>query len=186
MKKKLKTKHFRYLSKGYRKNPNRFLKEVVQQWGVNWSNNINHLVNSCIYPPMRTSYFDYGFMHLHLGQMIEVAYIIFKECQLEPADEEQVFAFHCKSVFSAEIEDEIIFPEKKLRSFFGFKSLREWYAVLDDLTVNRDLRDHVAAAECFEGGGLAIRELLVELPRVLMEIHQRGGLQHALPERAGL
>jgi len=183
MKKNLKAKNFRYLSKEYRKNPNRFLKEIVHQWGFNWSGNINYLINSCIYPPMRIADFEYGFMHKHLGQMVEVAYIIFTECNLKPSPKDGVFQYATTEVFIAEVEDDVIFPRKKLQNFFGFKTLAEWHAVLDDLQMSRDVTEMTMGSSFFGVECLAIREFLVTLPKVLQEIHDRGGLQYTLPDK---
>lgn len=184
--KKLKAKHFRYLSREYVKDPDRFLKEVVHQWGLDWSNNFNYLINSSIYPPMRTDLaFEYGFVYNHLAQMLEVAYVIFKKCELRPIQSDRLFHYSCQEMFDAEIEGGRIFPEKALRTFFGFKNLKQWWMVLDDL-----LQYRVCGASDMDGIQLdseyiAVREFLVKLPKVLREIYDRGGLQFCLETYAG-
>lgn len=179
--KKLKAKHFRYLSKEHVKSPNLFLKEIVYQWGIDWPTHVNYFINSCIYPPMRTEYsFEYGFVHAHLGQMIEMGYVIVTQCDLIPAPKSRVFQYHCREIFTAEIEDNIIFPTKTLRDFFGFKTLKEWYNVLDELQLSRDLTVTNSNGAYFGLDYIPIRELLVKLPKALLEIHNRGGLQHFL------
>lgn len=175
--KKLKAKHFRYLSKGYIKDPHRFLKEIVHQWGLNWSNNFSHLINSSLYPPMRTDLaFDYGFTHTHLGQMIEVAYVIFKKSALKPIPGDRLFQYSCMEMFEAEVEEDKIFPEKALRTFFGFKSLKEWFSVLNDLLRRRDYSVDNMHELSVDLEYIPIRELLIKLPKVLQEIYERGGL----------
>lgn len=174
--KKLKAKHFRYLSKEYVKDPDRFLKEVVQQWGLNWSSNFNYLINSSLYPPMRTSTaFEYGFMHQQLGQMIEVAYVIFKKSALKTVPGDQLFQYSCNEMFEAEIEESKIFPGKALRTFFGFKSVKEWLAVLDDLLRRRDYGLDNMEELPVNLEYIPIRELLTKLPKILQEIYDRGG-----------
>ena len=176
--KKLKAKHFRYLSKEYVKDPDRFLKEVVQQWGLNWSSNFNYLITSSIYPPMRTNTaFEYGFMHHQLGQMIEIAYVILKKSALKPTPSDRLFQYSCKEIFEAEIEKNRIFPEKALRTFFGFKNLNEWLAVLDDLLRRRDYSEDNMDELPLDLEYIPVRELLVKLPQALQEIYDRGGVQ---------
>lgn len=175
--KKLKAKHFRYLSKRYVNDPDRFLKEIVQQWGVNWSSNFNYLINSSLYPPMRTgTTFEYGFMYNHLAQMIEVGFVILRKYKLKPMAKEDVFQYNCKEVFDAEIEDSSVFPGKSLRAFYGFKSRKEWLAVLDDLLQRRDYTEDNMKELPLDHDYIAIREFLVKLPLILSEIYKRGGL----------
>lgn len=179
--KKLKTKHFRYLSKEYAKNPNLFLKEVVYQWGIDWSTHINYFINSCIYPPMRTKhFFEYGFIHVHLGQMIEIGYVVMIQCNWKPVPKSEVFQYRCTEIFTAEIEDNIVFPSIILRDFFSFKTLQEWYKVLDELQLSRDLTIANSKEVHFGIDYIPVRELLVKLPKALLEIHNRGGLQRFL------
>lgn len=175
--KKLKAKHFRYLSKEYVKDPNRFLKEIVEQWGLNWSSNFNYLINSSLYPPMRTNTaFEYWFMHDHLGQMIEAGFVILKKYGLKPMIKEDVFQFNDKEVFDAEIEAGHIFPAKSLCAFYGFKSRKEWLAVLDDFFQRRDYTEDNMEELPLDHDYIAIREFLVKLPLVLSEIYKRGGV----------
>lgn len=184
--KKLKAKHFRYLSKEYVKDPDRFLKEVVHQWGLNWSNNFNYLINSSIYPPMRIdTAFEYGFMHHCLGQMIEVGFVILVKCNLKPMAKQNMFQYSCRKVVRDEIEKGIIFPEKTLCAFYGFKSVKEWLAVLNDLLRRRDYGENNMEELPLDLEYVPIREFLLKLPVVLHEIYQRGGLQLCLPAYAG-
>lgn len=182
--KKLKAKHFRYLSEEYVKHPDRFLKEIVHQWGLNWSENFNLLINSSFYPPMRADMeLDHGFIHTHLGQMIEAGFVILKKCNLEPLPKDDLFQYSCKKEFEMEIEENGIFPEKALRTFFGFKTLKEWMSVLDDLLMHRDYTVATMNQIQLELDYIPIRELLVKLPKVLQEIYDRGGLHYCLPAK---
>ncbi len=175
--KKLKAKHFRYLSKRYVNNPDRFLREIVQQWGVNWSSNFNYLINSSLYPPMRTSTtFEYGFIYNHLAQMIEVGFVILRKYKLKPMAKADVFQYNCQEIFDAEIEDSSAFPAKSLCAFYGFKSRKEWLAVLDDLLQRRDYTEENMKELPLDHDYIAIREFLVKLPLVLSEIYKRGGV----------
>lgn len=180
--KKLKPKHFRYLSKKEIRDPDGFLKATVHQWGLNWAENFNYLINSSIYPPMRSNQgFEYGFMHLHLGQMIEMGYVILVKCKLDPTPKDRLFQYNCRELFVADIEDRWIFIEKSLCDFFGFKTLKEWYQVLHELSLSKDIRQATKEETYFDLEYIPIRELLVKLPKVLHEIHKRGGIQHCLP-----
>ena len=184
--KKLKAKHFRYLSREYVKDPDRFLKEVVHQWGLDWSNNFNYLINSSIYPPMRMdTAFEYGFMHHCLGQMIEVGFVILVKCNLKSMAKENAFQYSCQKMFDVEIEEGEIFLEKILTAIYGFKSVKEWLAVLDDLLRRRDYDVDSMEELPLDQEYIPIREFLLKLPVVLHEIYQRGGLQLCLPAYAG-
>lgn len=175
--KKLKAKHFRYLSKRYIKNPDLFLEEVLHQSGLNWSSNFNYMINSCFYPPMRTSTtFEFGYIYIHLAQMIEIGVVFLEQYNLEPMDKDDVFQYQCLEIFNAEVEDARIFPTKSLRAFYGFKSLKEWYNVLDNLLLYKDYgKDNMEQIQLYLEY-IPIREFLVKLPLVLSEIYKRGGL----------
>lgn len=182
--KKLKPKHFRYLSKEEIKDPDRFLKATVHQWGLNWSENFNYLINSSIYPPMRSNQgFEYGFMHQHLGQMIEMGYVILIKCKLDPTPKDRLFQYNCRELFVADIENRWVCIEKSLCDFFGFKTLKGWYRVLHDLSLARDIRSATKEETYFDLEYIPIRESLVRLPKVLHEIYNRGGLQYCLPDK---
>lgn len=180
--KKLKAKHFRYLSKEYVQDPDRFLREVVHLWGLNWSNNFNYLINSSIYPPMRSeTTFDYGFVQVHIGQMIEVAHVIMKRCGFQPTCKGRIFQYSCKEMLAV-IEEDRIFPEKIICDFFGFKTLQEWLFVLNDFLTQQDYTVSDIHQIQLSLEYVPKRELLVKLPRALQEIYDRGGLKHCLPD----
>lgn len=182
--KKLKPKLFRYLSKGEIKNPNWFLKGMVHGWGINWSENFNYLINSSIYPAMRSNQaFEYGFIFDHLGKMVEMAYVILKKCSLKPYSKDCLFQHTCKESFVAEVDCNIILNKKFLCDFFGFKTLKEWQKTLQDILLLRILEEHTDDDSGFDEY-MPIRELLVKLPKVLHEIHNRGGLQYCLPDKS--
>ena len=174
-----KVKNFRYLGKSDVKNPNVFLHAVVQCWGLNWSKNFNFLVNSSLYPPLRDPDFEYNFTQHHLGQMVEMAYIILRQCGLQPLPDYRPLAGHNRLFETG--SSEAIDPEKTIQYFFGFKKLDQWYEVLCELQLSRDITnigwDHIPLGpEC-----LLIRDLLTDLPLALLEIHKRGGMQHRIP-----
>ncbi|TJZ61250.1 hypothetical protein FAZ15_08610 [Sphingobacterium olei] len=177
--KKLKAKHFRYLSKEHIKNPDSFLSEIVHQWGLNWSSNFNYLINSSLYPPMRIALdYNYGFIFMQMKQMIEIAFVIIEKCQIDPTSKDKLFQHLGKETFEAEIEDQIILPTKLLSDFCGYKSLKDWYEVTDNLLLARDITDTEEAILDFNVEYIAIRDLLVKLPQALLHIHNKGGIQH--------
>ncbi len=179
--KKLKAKHFRYLSKEYVKDPDRFLKEVVHQWGLNWSNNFNYLINSSLYPPMRNSFdYSYGFIFTHMRQMVEIAFVISTKCNISPVPKEHLFQRLGKEIFQAEIEDEIILPTNLLSDICGYKTLKEWYDAIDGLLLAKDMTNTDDTSSCFNLEYIAIRELLVRLPQVLLHVYEKGGIKYYL------
>lgn len=107
--KKLKAKHFRHLSKEYVEDPDRFLKEVVHKWGLNWANNFNYLINSSLYPPMRNSFdYSHGFILTLMRQTVEITFVIGEKCNIIPVPQERLFQRVDKEIFKAEIEDDYL------------------------------------------------------------------------------
>lgn len=184
-KKKLKSKHFRYLSARYVTHPDAFLKEVVLQWGINWTGYFSYFINSSLYPPMRMrslADFNYGFILLHMAQMTEIAYVILAKCQIRPTAKEELFQHRVKETFEAELQDQVIFPTMLLSDFCGYKTLEGWYKVFEALLLARDITDVREATESFDLEYVPIRELLVKLPLALRQIYDRGGIERLCEE----
>lgn len=166
-----KIKRFRYLAPAYVTDPNRFLKEVVYQWGIDWSVNFGFLFSYSMCPQLdKNRVFEYGFSYLHLAQMIEVAYTILKMRDWKPTARKKtnIHQNFCDS--PASVERKKTDAKQVICDFFGFMNLRDWYDLLDELLLSSDIRntrDIIIRPE-----HLMARELIVQLPDALLKLHQ--------------
>lgn len=169
-----KTKKLRYLAPEYASEPNRFLKEVVQNWGINWSLNFGFLFSYSMCPMLdKNRVFDYGFTYLHLAQMIEAAYTILKMRNWHPTSKKKLFQYKdFWELTSLLLEKEKIDAQCIICDFFGFMTLREWYDFLDELLLSSDVKNKKKQGYPIEQEFLIAREFIILLPDALLQIHK--------------
>lgn len=189
--KKLKAKHFRYLSKKIIKNPMVYIHDFFQQQTdiVNWQNDINLFVISGAYPAMCSGgYPENGYNCHQMIKQIEIAYVIFNQCGL-PKHENPLRLFDArKDYFNYSYGPEFTCNGKRnpydlIGKFFSYQSLKKWYKTMDDLmeklTLKRPLGD-----EQFGDKIVAIREFLIRLAHALYYIYRNEGITIPLPSYA--
>lgn len=186
--KKLKAKHFRYLSKDIIKNPMIYLREYF--WNHTnifyWQNDINLFVTCGAYPTMSNGDdTENGFHCKKMIQQIEVAYVIFKQCGL-PKHRNPLQLFDKREDYYNYTHDFEFTshgkrnPHELISKFFSFQTLRKWYETMDELMQQLTLKkanDH----DQFGDKIVAIRELLIRLAYALYYIYEDQGLILPVP-----
>ena len=176
-KKKLKTKHFRYLSKAHIKDPDRFIEEIILNDKRDWASHINHFLTSTFYPQMRSPFYDgLGGLFTGMKQMIEIAFIIISYDDHPPLPRERVFQHLAKGLFEAELDLQIALPINVLSNFCGYMTMKEWLDFVDKLLLIRDLTDEEQLAKHFDSSYIAKHTLLTQLPKALLKIFKDGGV----------
>lgn len=186
--KKLKAKHFRYLSKKNIKNPMVYIRDFFQQQTdiVNWQNDINLFVTTGAYPAMSTGgYSENGYNCHQMIKQMEIAYVIFKQCEL-PKHKNPLTLFDTrKDYFNYSYGPEFTCNNKKspydlIRKFFSFQPLQKWYKTMDDLMEQLTLKRSIGN-EHFGDKIVVIREFLICLAYALYYIYEHGGISIPLP-----
>ncbi|MDR2271842.1 MAG: hypothetical protein LBF27_13140 [Sphingobacterium sp.] len=184
--KKLKAKHFRYLSKEYIEDPMKYLIEFFEQeTHVHYFiTDINLLVNAASNAKMNSPHSHSGYNTKKLIELVELAYVIFKKCNLKKvknpldffksdSDYWNYVSGECLSVNDIEL------PEDEISRFFSYQSLGQWYEVLDEIWINISDRN----GEFLGNVGkeiLAVRELLQRLAISLHKIYENKSLPNCI------
>lgn len=181
--KKLKEKHFRYLSKENIENPmgylNNFYKTETDL--ANWLDDLNALVNASFCAKMKGAHTQSNGYHCKkLIEQVEFAYSIFIRCNLkkkkgelnfQPVDYRQLQPLNKQKPTNTELW---IF--ETLRLFFTFQDLKGWYKTLDRIWVNLiDMTDIIEEYERIgEDRLVIIKELFTRLAIALDLIYENG------------
>ncbi|KKO92274.1 hypothetical protein AAW12_05870 [Sphingobacterium sp. Ag1] len=180
--KKLKAKHFRYLSQEYIDDPMKYLEDFfVNGTRIDyWLRDVNLLINIATNHQMASPTCINNYYIKELIQQVEIAYIIFKKCNIQII-ENPLFFFSKKADYWKYTIDGIYTNNgiesstDSIARFFSYKTLRQWYEVLDDLwikTGNAD--DEFMSNQADEI--LAILELIQRLAVSLDKIRESGTL----------
>lgn len=181
--KKLKAKHFRYLSKENIENPmcyiNNLYKSVTNL--ASWLDDLNALVNASFCAKMKGAHQQWNGYHCKtLIEQVEFAYSIFVRYNLKkkkgnlnfhPVDYRQISSLDHQSLPKTE---KWFF--ETLRLFFSFQDLKGWYETLDRIWVNLiDMSDPIEEYERIgEDRLVIIKELFTRLAIALDLIHEIG------------
>ncbi|MDM1293803.1 hypothetical protein HX021_05785 [Sphingobacterium sp. N143] len=177
--KKLKAKHFRYLSKDVIKNPMTYLEDFfVHETSIGyWEKEINLLINAAAVPEMADrNHAEHGYQCKLMVKQIEVAYVIFYQQQLPIQDTPLDFLptrnDYYNYVFNAKYTTlGRSSPVDTISKFFSYQSLEKWYGTMDDIMHYLTVSDS-GNYEYFGDQIIAIRELLIRLAFAMWEIHQ--------------
>ena len=185
--KKLNAKHFRYLSKTDIDDPMVYLNDFFENEICieYWPHQIGLVINAAANEEMNSEWIEAGFYVKRLIKQVELAYVIFKKCEIQYQEKPLNFLKCIRDYWnyvsgSGLTVDEVDLPADTISRFFSYQSLRDWYGTLDDLweTICNRNGDFL----CNEGNEiLAVRELLKRLAIALHRIYQNG----VLPEREG-
>jgi len=186
--KKLKAKHFRYLSKDIVKNPMIYIRDFYR-YGTNiiyWVNHIQLFVNAATVPEMADHNFaENGYHCKQMIKQIEVAFVIFHQCQLS-IQETPLNFFSTKEdyhnyLFKLEYTTNgHIDPSDTISKFFSYQSLQKWYETMDDIMHYLTVSDS-GNYEYFGDQIMAIRELLMRLAFALHYIYEDEGISLNVP-----
>lgn len=191
--KKLKAKHFRYLSKKIIKNPLVYIHDFFQQQTdiVIWQNDINLFITTGVYPAMCAGdYTENGYNCHRMIKQIEIAYVIFKQCGL-PKHKNPLRLFdEREDYFNYSYGPEFTCKGKKnpydlIRKFFSYQPLQEWYKTMDLLMEQLTLKKSICDKE-FSDKIVVIREFLIRLAYALYYIYENEGITITLPPYVNL
>lgn len=168
--KKLKSKHFRYLSKDIIKNPLRYIEDYYtkQTSILSWAHEINLFVNAGAYPEMACAHVtENGFHCREMIQQIEIAYVIFIQFSIPIQTNPLHFFASKQDYYNYCSQNEYTLDGKKdpldmIGKFFSFYSLQQWYDILDNLMMymtNTDSNTY----DKFGDKIVAIKEQLIRL-----------------------
>ncbi|RKF34153.1 hypothetical protein BCY89_10980 [Sphingobacterium siyangense] len=180
--KKLKAKHFRYLTQEYIDDPMTYLEDFfVNGTRIDyWLRDVNLLINIATNQQMASPVCINNYYIKELIQQVEIAYIIFKKCNIQFIENPLLFFSKKADYWKYTIDgtytiNGIESSTDSIARFFSYKSLLQWYEVLDDLwikTGNAD--DEFLSNQADEI--LAILELIQRLAVSLDKIRERGAL----------
>lgn len=180
--KKLKAKHFRYLSKEYIEDPLKYLEDffVLETEIDYWLRDLNILINVAanaqLAPPVQANNYNVKL----LIKQVEIAYVIFKKCKLKklknPLDFFKRDSDYWNYVRAGVItNNDIESPVDNIGRFFSYQTLKQWYETLDNLWVKiGDSDDEFLGNRANDV--LAIRELLQRLAISLHKIYENKSL----------
>ncbi|WP_418359038.1 hypothetical protein [Sphingobacterium detergens] len=180
--KKLKAKHFRYLSKEYIEDPLKYLEDFYEQETYHhyFVMEINLLINAASNVKMNCPNSSLGYNTKKLITFVEIAYVIFKKCNLKKLKNPLNF-IQCVSDYWNYVSGEcfsvndIESPEDEISRFFSHQSLGQWYETLDEIWINISDRNGDFLGN--EGNNiLAVRELLQRLAISLHKIYENKSL----------
>lgn len=180
--KKLKAKHFRYLSKEYIEDPLIYLKEFFEQetYVHYFVKDINLLINAASNVKMNSPHSHSGHNTKKLIELVELAYVIFKKCHLKKLKNPLDF-FKCDSDYWNYVSGECLSvndiesPEDEISRFFSHQSLGQWYETLDEIWINIGDRNGEFLGSVSKEI-LATRELLQRLAISLHKIYENKSL----------
>jgi len=184
--KKIKAKHFRYLSKEYIADPLIYLEEFFEQetYVHYFVKDINLLINAASNAKMNSPHSHSGYNTKKLIELVELAYVIFKKCNLKKLKNPLDF-FKCDSDYWNYVSGECLSvndiesPEDEISRFFSHQSLGQWYETLDEIWINISDRN----GEFLGNVGkeiLATRELLQRLAISLHKIYGNKSLPDSI------
>lgn len=177
--KKLKAKHFRYLSKDYVKNPMNYIRNFYRYETdiFSWMNNITLFVQAGCYPDMADrAHAETGFHCKWMIEQIEAAYVIFKQCRIRKqkyplqlvADRKDYinYSAHLEYTWKGKRD-----PYDMLSKFFSYQCLNKWYETMDDLMIYMTTKES-SYYDKFGDKILAIKEFLIRLAFALYYIYE--------------
>ena len=184
--KKLKAKHFRYLSKEYIEDPLKYLEDFYEQETYHhyFVMEINLLINAASNVKMNCPNSSLGYNTKKLITFVEIAYVIFEKCNLKKLKNPLNF-IQCVSDYWNYVSGEcfsvndIESPEDEISRFFSHQSLGQWYETLDEIWINISDRNGDFLGN--EGNNiLAVRELLQRLAISLHKIYENKSLPDSI------
>lgn len=181
--KKLKAKSFRYLTKDIVKNPMLYIEDFYRHETniFYWMNNIQLFVNAAAVPEMADRNFaENGYHCKQMIKQIEVAYVIFRQCQLPLQDTPLNFFATTEDYHNYLFRMEYTIhgqpaPADTISKFFSYQSLQKWYDTMDDIMHYLTVPDS-GNYEYFGDQIIAIRELLIRLAFALHYINEDEGI----------
>lgn len=176
--KKLKAKHFRYLTQESIDDPMKYLEDFfVRETYIHYLlMDINLLINAASSVKMNYPYSNSGYNTKKLITLVEIAYVIFKKCKLKKL-KKPLNLIQCDSDYWSYVSgkrlsvNDIESTADGISRFFSHQSLWQWYETLDAIWINISDRN----GELLGNEGeeiLSARELLQRLALSLHKIYE--------------
>jgi len=176
--KKLKAKHFRYLTQEYIDDPMKYLIEFFESETSipDWLADLNMLINAASNAKMNPPCSSIGYLTKKLIEQVELAYVIFRKCKLKTIEQPLKFNKGVSDHWSQLLATgssarNIDTAADSISRFFSYESLQQWYDILDELWISLGDRDNG-----FLGNNgheiLAVKEFLLRLAASLGKIYE--------------
>ncbi|WP_333627369.1 hypothetical protein [Sphingobacterium siyangense] len=176
--KKLKAKHFRYLTQEYIDDPMKYLIEFFESETSipDWLADLNMLINAASNAKMNPPRSSIGYLTKKLIQQVELAYVIFRKFKLKTMEQPLKFNKRVLDHWSQLLATDssarnIDTAADSISLFFSYQTLQQWYSILDDLWISLGDRDNG-----FLGNNgheiLAVKEFLLRLAASLGKIYE--------------
>lgn len=182
--KKLKTKHFRYLTKEDLDDPMNYL---IQFYAVEtnltwWLADINTAINASVNAKMRAPICLFiGYSMKQLIRQVEAAYVIYKKYNIQKQEEPLDFFYTNRDYWNFRrnrgvTKNEKNMPYDSISRFFSYQNLSKWYETLDTLWINltdreTEINDYELLGEDYV---VAIKELFIRLATELYHLFKAG------------
>ncbi|WP_286779059.1 MULTISPECIES: hypothetical protein [Sphingobacterium] len=148
--KKLKAKHFRYLTQEHIDDPMKYLigffesETSIRDWLADLNTLINAASNAKMNPPRSST----GYLTRKLIEQVELAYVIFRKCKLKTIEQPLKFNKGVSDYWNQLLAidssaSNIDTAADSISRFFSYESLQQWYSILDDLWISLGDRDKV-------------------------------------------
>lgn len=182
--KKLKAKHFRYLTKEIIKDPMKYLDDFfrLEIDFESWQKEIRLITMYSCYPTMfrRRTYMDASSYCKKLIEQVEMAYVIFVKNGVQKQVKGTLSFFNCRNDYFNYHYNRLTYngeenPCHELSLFFSYMSLAEWYKTLDDFWIYMGI-DENEYGDHFGDRIVIIQELLLRLAYALHAIHKNDKL----------
>ncbi len=176
--KKLKAKHFRYLTQEHIDDPMNYLIEFFESETSihDWLADLNMLINAASNAKMNPPRSSNGYLTKKLIEQVELAYVIFRRCKLKTIEQPLKFNKRVSDYWSQLLATDsparnIDTAADSISRFFSYQSLQKWYDILDDLWIS--LGDRYNDFLGNNGHAiLAVKELLMRLAASLGKIYE--------------
>jgi len=176
--KKLKAKHFRYLSQEHIDDPMKYLIEFFESETSirDWLADLNMLINAASNVKMNPPRSSTGYLTKKLIEQVELAYVIFRKCKLKTIEHPLKFNRDASDYWNHILSTDpwasnIDTAADSIIRFFSYESLQQWYSILDDLWISLGDRDNG-----FLGNNgheiLAVKEFLLRMAASLGKIYE--------------
>lgn len=172
--KKLKKKHYRYLSKEEAADPMVYIHEFFGRgtdikW---WKTDVSILVDAAYTGKGRIPGFEYGYVYKRIIQQVEAAHAIY--CL--PGFDGTISRTHTTSVrdvYKLTNGSPVTNPAKIIDRFFSFRPLEQWVETIDDMLDCLFTHKPVRSNDDI----LQTKDLLLELGEALGAVHENKGIE---------
>lgn len=181
--KKLKAKHFRYLSRKEIKDPLSYLKyHFVDVTTIAlWSRDVTALLQSSIDKRLTLKGYPYVSIGQDLIKHVEIAYVIYVNCRIKHLSQDCMKVNSNLSRRNHFEKERLYRPEEILYLFFSFQPLQRWREEIDWMT-HKAFADWTGYKYEPEKNSMIHYVYITELIYALYQIYEEDGVELEFPE----